>query len=145
MLGNIAMYFANRAAGGAVGSITRYASWGAVAAVFVLSALIFGVMSLYMAIEPRFGPVNAALLIALGSLIVGLGCLAIPFTIDMMEKREAERRAAETGQLASTLEAAKVETAAAVDYFGPLQVLASAFLIGMRTGAQVRVRRSPSR
>lgn len=143
MLGNIAMYIANRAASGAVGSVTRWATWGAVAALFGICASAFAVIALYLALSPVYGAVMAASLIAVGSLTLGLACLAAPPLLDLIERRAAERATTEAGPIATTVNAAREETAAAVDYFGPLQVVASAFLVGMRTGQQLRGTRSP--
>lgn len=138
MLSNIALFFANRAATGAVGSITRWASWGAVAALFCICASVFATIALYLTIAPIYGPTNAAALIAAGSLVLGLACLAAPPLLDLLERRAAERASAQSNPIATTVKAANEETAAAVDYFGPLQVVASAFLVGVRTAQQLR-------
>lgn len=136
MLSNIALFFANRAASGAVGSISRWASWGAVAALFCTCGVVFGTIALYLSIEPIYGAITSAAMIAAGSLLLGLACLAAPPLLDHLERQAAQRAKAEVGPLASTVKAANEETAAAVDYFGPLQVVASAFLVGMRTAQQ---------
>ena len=140
MLGRIALFIANRAADGAVGTVTRWASWGAVAALFGVSTLGFALIAVFLILAPIYGTVGAAALIAAGSLLAGLMCLAIPRALDAVERREAERVAAQSGVIATTVDAVQEETAAAVDYFGPLQVLASAFLVGMRTGQGVKAR-----
>lgn len=140
MLGNVALFFANRAAGGAVGSITRWASWGAVAALFCTCAFVFAMIALFWIMAPLYGPISAAGLIAGGLLALGLACIAAPSLLDMMDRQAAARAASRTNPVAATVQAAKVETAAAVDYFGPLQVVASAFLVGMRTAQQFRGR-----
>ena len=138
MLSNVAMFVANRATHGAVDSITRWASWGAVAVLFCICASVFGVIALFLVLLPVYGAVMAACLIAAGSLVLGLVCLSVPPLLDLHERRAAERKRAEAGSVASTVEAVNVETGAAVDYFGPLQVVASAFLVGMKTGQQLR-------
>ncbi|MEQ1696341.1 MAG: hypothetical protein ABL901_10930 [Hyphomicrobiaceae bacterium] len=142
MLGNIALYFANRAASGAVGTVTRWASWGAGAAIFAALALVFAVCAIFWGLQPRFSAVQAASLVAVGCLVLALVLIAIPAIQDAME-REAERAEREkAGALATTVTAVNKETEAAVDYFGPLQVVASAFLVGMRTGRQLRPART---
>lgn len=138
MLGKLALYAANRAAGGAVESMTRWASWGAVAALFGLCAFVFAVIALYTKISLLYGDINAATMIAGGALVVALLCVAAPQLLDYLERKDAERARAKEGVITSTVNAASQETAAAVDYFGPLQVVVSAFLVGMRTGHQVR-------
>jgi hypothetical protein len=140
MLTNIALYVANRAAGGSVGSIARWASWGALATIFGVLALVFGAIALYTLLVPLYGAIFAAAAIAGAALALALACLATPALMDMSEQWAAARRARETSPLTATLESANEEAAAATDYFGPLQVVASAFLIGMRTGSQVRSR-----
>ena len=140
MLGNVALFFANRAAGGAVGTFTRWASWGAVAALFCTCAFVFALVALFWSIEPLYGAINAAALIAAGLFVLGLFCIATPSLLDLMERRAVERAARQTGPIATTVQAVNAETAAAVDYFGPLQVVASAFLVGMRTAHQFRGR-----
>lgn len=140
MLGNIALFFANRAAGGAVESIARWASWGAVAALFGVCAFVFALIAVFWSIEPVYGSINAAALIAASLFVLALACVAAPSILDMLERQAAERVAAQTGPIASTVQAVNQETAAAVDYFGPVQVVVSAFLVGMRTAHQFRGR-----
>ena len=140
MLGNIALYLANRAAGGAVGSLTRWASWGAVAALLGTSAFVFALIALFWFIAPLYGGINAAALIAAGLFLLALACIATPTILDILEQQAAKRAAAQNGPIVTTVQAVSQETAAAVDYFGPLQVVASAFIVGMRTAHQFRGR-----
>ena len=144
MVGNIAMYFANRATQGAVGSLTRWASWGVAAGFFGVVAGVFAAISLYQALVPVYGSVTAAGAIAGGSLLLALVTFAVPAFLDFVERRAAARARAQVGPIATTIETVSTETAAAVDYFGPLQVVASAFLVGMRTGTQLRGLRRPA-
>ena len=136
MLSNFALFFANRAASGAVGSISRWATWSAVGAVFCICAIIFLTFALYLTIAPDYGPIAAASMIAGGSIVIGIACLSAPSVLDYSERRSAERARAKAGPIISTAKAVNEETAAAVDYFGPLQVVASAFIVGMRTAQQ---------
>jgi hypothetical protein len=138
MLGSIAMYVANRAAGGAVGSVTRWATWGAIASVFALIGLAFASVAAYAILEPRFGPaISAGLIAAAAMLLAGASVLA-PTVLDAAERRRAARVAAKEGPVAATVDAVAEETSAAVDYFGPLQVVSAAFLVGLRAGRSVR-------
>ncbi len=137
MLGNIALYLANRASAGAVGSIARWARWGAVAGLFLLCAAIFGICAVFWALAPTFGAVPTAAAIAAGSALAGLVCLATPAALDQLERRAKAKAAAATDPVSSGIAAAKEETEAAVDYFGPLQVVTSAFLVGLSTGRGV--------
>ena len=144
MLGNLALFFANRAAGGAVGSIARWASWGAVAAFMGTCAFVFALLALFWSIEPMYGAINSAALIAGGLFLITLFCIGTPSLLDFMERRAADKAARQAGPIASSVQAVSTETAAAVDYFGPLQVVASAFLVGMRTAHQFKGRKGES-
>ena len=138
MIGRLAMFVANRATGGAVEGFTRRATWSAAGLAFCVCASIFALFALYWTLEQEFGSIASAGMIAGGALVIGLICLAAPSVLEWSEKQTKARARAEVRPLTTTVEAAKQETAAAVDYFGPLQVVASAFLVGMRTGQQLR-------
>lgn len=138
MIGRLAMYVANRATGGAVEGFTRRASWGVAGAAFCVCASFFALFVLYWVLEREFGSITAAAIIAGGSLFIGLCCLAAPSILEWSDKQAAARARANVSPLSSTVEAVEHETAAAVDYFGPLQVVASAFLVGMRTAQHLR-------
>jgi hypothetical protein len=138
MFGSIAMYVANRAAGGAVGSVARWAPWGAVASVFSVICLAFASVAAYAVLEPGFGSAIAAGMIAAAALVLAGACILVPTALDAMERRRAARLVAEEGPVAATVEAVNKETGAAVDYFGPLQVVSAAFLVGLRAGRSVR-------
>jgi hypothetical protein len=138
MLGNLALYMANRATAGAVGSWSRWASWIAVAALFLSSAFALGLCALFWTLSPHFGAIAAAAIIAGGLGALGLACLAAPNLLELLERRAAARAASETGPVVTTVQSVEREAGAAVDYFGPLQVVASAFLVGMSTARTVR-------
>jgi len=138
MLGNVALYIANRAAGGAVGSVGRWAAWGAAAAFFAALALVFAMLAAFWALEPRLGAISAAATVAGVCLLFALLLVLIPAIQDALERQAEEQARNKAGPITATVEAAETETKAAVDYFGPLQIVASAFLIGMRTGRQLR-------
>lgn len=138
MLGNVALYIANRAASGAVGSVTRWASWGAAAALFAAIAVVFVVCAVFWGLVPRFGAVQAAGLVAGSCFALALLMISIPAILDAMERQVANRERQKAGAVATAVTVVNKETEAAVDYFGPLQVVASAFLVGMRTAQQLR-------
>lgn len=140
MLGNLALYVANRAAGDAVGSLTRWAVWGGIAAVLAICGLVFGAVALYAYLVPLYGSVLAASAIAAGGFVLALFCFAMPFLLDYADRKAADRKLKEEGRVASTVQSVQQETEAAVDYFGPLQVLASAFVLGLKTGSSVKQR-----
>jgi uncharacterized membrane protein YfcA len=142
MMGRLAMYVANRATGGAVDGLTRRATWGAAGAAFCICASIFALVAIYWFLSDQFGPIMAASIVAIASLFVGVVCLFAPSVIEWSEKKAVEQASAGKSTLTATVETVNKETAAAVDYFGPLQVIASAFLVGMRTGQQLKRSRS---
>ncbi len=138
MLGNVALYLANRAASGAVGSVSRWASWGAAAAIFLASSVVFGLVALYWWLETQYGPIASAGIVAAGAALAGFICLSAPAVMDATERAAAARAREKVGPVSATVEAVNKETEAAVDYFGPLQVVASAFLVGLSTGRKLR-------
>ncbi len=140
MLGNIALYMANRAASGAVVPLARWAAWGAVAGVFFITAIVAGLMGLYTWLEPQFGAVSSLLIISAAALVAALVAIAIPVSVDAMDRAARQRELEQKGAIASTTEAVEGEAAAAVDYFGPLQVVSSAFLVGLSTGRRFKRR-----
>ncbi len=127
MLGNLLLYAANRATQGAVDSITRKASWGGFAVFSMLVGIIFGLIVVFWALEPRYGAIASGLFIAIGCFGVGIISMMIPQFLDWLEKK-AKSAAAEPE---STVAAVKDEVAEAVDYFGPLRVMGSAFMLGL--------------
>ena len=137
MFGNLAIYLANRATGGAVTTMTRWVGWGAIAAVFGIVALVFAIMCLFWVLEVRIGSIEAAGILALGCVLIAGICIATPAIMDAAERREEQRKRAQVGNVQTVVTTAHKEGEKVVDYFGPLQVIASAFLIGLRTGRQV--------
>jgi hypothetical protein len=107
----------------------------AVSGVFLIAAMVLAIIAAYMVAEPRFGPLGAIGIIAGGCVLAGLISMSVPV---MIEKAEARRR--DKGSAVSTAVAAVDDEAKqAVDYFGALQVVGTAFLFGL--GAARRLRR----
>jgi hypothetical protein len=134
MIGEIMLYAANRATSGAVESVTRKASWGGVAVFLLLAGTTFGLMAIFWWLLSSFSPPVAGALIAAGCFAVGAVCLMMPKYLDWREaqaKKPAE-------PVADTVNAVKTEVSEAVDYFGPLRVVGSAFMLGLGIARSVK-------
>lgn len=137
MLGKLFSYAASRAAGEAVDGIARRALWGGVAAVFLLFAFAIALMISYWLLEPKFGGLQSAMILAMGCAAAGLVALAIPGMIDSSKKLSISTPQ-DLAPAAQAVTAVKQETEAAVDYFGAVQVVASAFMFGIGAARQLR-------
>jgi uncharacterized membrane protein YedE/YeeE len=135
MIGDADLYAASRATHSAIENVSRRVTWMAISGVFLIAAMVLAIIAAYMVAEPRFGPLVAVGIIAGGCVLAGLISMSVPVII---EKAEARRR--NKGSPVSTAVAAVDEEAKqAVDYFGALQVVGTAFLFGL--GAARRLRR----
>ena len=137
MLSKLLSYAASRVAGHAVDGLARRAIWGGVAAICLVFAFAMALLITFWMLEPHFGALQAGLIIAAGLTIGGLIALAVPGIIDRSEKAAAEA-AKEPGAVSQTVASVSHETEAAVDYFGAVQVVASAFMFGLGAARQVR-------
>jgi hypothetical protein len=135
MLSNLFLYIANRATKGAVENVTRRASWGGIAIFLLLTGTIFALLVGFWALESRYGAMTAGGLIAVGCFVVGLLCLSVPPFLDWME-RPAPKPAADP--VMETVAAVQQEAVEAVDYFGPIRVVGSAFLLGLGIARRIR-------
>jgi hypothetical protein len=135
MIGDAVLYAASRATHSALENVSRRVTWMAISGVFLIAAMVLAIIAAYMVAEPRFGPLASIGIIAGGCVLAGLISMSVPVII---EKVEARRR--NKGSPVSTAVAAVDEEAKqAVDYFGALQVVGTAFLFGL--GAARRLRR----
>ena len=135
MIGDAVLYAASRATHSALDNVSRRLTWTAISGAFLFAAMVLAIIAAYMVAEPRFGPLAAVGIIAGGCVLAGLISMSVPVIID---KAEARRR--DKGSPVSTAVAAVDEEAKqAVDYFGALQVVGTAFLFGL--GAARRLRR----
>jgi|RhiMetdeSRZDD1v2_1073273.scaffolds.fasta_scaffold1534334_2 hypothetical protein len=135
MIGDAVLYAASRATHSALDNVSRRLTWTAISGAFLFAAMVLAIIAAYMVAEPRFGPLAAIGIIAAGCVLAGLISMSVPVIID---KAEARRR--NKGSPVSTAVAAVDEEAKqAVDYFGALQVVGTAFLFGL--GAARRLRR----
>jgi uncharacterized membrane protein YedE/YeeE len=135
MIGDAVLYAASRATHSALDNVSRRLTWTAISGTFLFAAMVLAIIAAYMVAEPRFGPLAAIGMIAGGCVLAGLISMSVPVIID---KAEARRR--NKGSPVSTAVAAVDDEAKqAVDYFGALQVVGTAFLFGL--GAARRLRR----
>ncbi len=138
MIGEFIAYAANRATSGAVDNISRRAAWFAVGGAVSLLGLIFALLAAYWTIEPVYGPVQSAALIAGGCLSVAVLCFVVPSVVQAVQRQRVKVKAQVADQVTDTMQAVKVEAAEAVDYFGPVRVMVTAFMFGMGAAKQLR-------
>lgn len=135
MIGDAVLYAASRATHSALENVSRRVTWMALAAVFLLAAMVLAIIAAYMVAEPRFGALPAIGMIAGACVLAGLISMSVPV---MIEKAEARKRTKST-PLATAANAVDQEARQAVDYFGAMQVVGTAFLFGL--GAARRLKR----
>ena len=78
MISEVGAYAASRATSGAVETISRRAAWFAAGGVVLLFGLFFAILAAFWIIEPYYGPVQAAILVASACLVIGVACFVIP-------------------------------------------------------------------
>jgi uncharacterized membrane protein YqjE len=135
MLGDAVLYAASRATSTAIENVSRRATWTAMAAAFLICGLVFVLVLAFWLAEPQVGPLRAAAAIAAACVLIGIGCLAMPWLIERVE--QIGRRQA--SPIAATVAVVDEEAKEAVDYFGAMQVVGAAFLFGL--GAARRLKR----
>jgi hypothetical protein len=127
MFGEMIAYAANRAMGGAVDSAARHASWG-VAAMFLLGAgTIFSLIVAFWLLDAHYSSTVAGFVIAAFCFVSGFICLMMPRILNWLETKPKPQETA----VAETVTAVEEEVAGAVDYFGPIRVVASALILGI--------------
>ena len=137
MLGNLFLYAANRATQGAGGNIARHAAWGGFAVFMLLTGTIFSLLVAFWLLQEQVGAPSAGVIIAGGCFVVGLICLAVPQLLDRLEARNKPKTADALAAGAATVQEGMTE---AVDYFGSLKVVSSAFLLGFNAARQLKHR-----
>ncbi len=136
MIGNAVLYAASRATSNAIENVARRVTWTAIAATFLLCALVFGLVLAFWLLEVRFGPLQAAGVLAAACALLGLVCLMMPAMIEWFEKLRKRQGSA----VANTVAAVDEEAKDAVDYFGALQVVGAAFLFGLGAARRLKQR-----
>ena len=134
MIGELVRYAANRATHGAVENVTRKASWGGLAIFLLLAGTVFGLLVAFWMLEVRFGAPMAGAIIAVGCFVVGFICLSVPAILDWSERKPPVQPLSAS----ETVAAVKEEVAGAVDYFGPIRVLGTAFMLGFGMAKRIK-------
>lgn len=135
MIGEAVFYAASRATHSAIENVSRRLTWGAIGAAFLLAAMVLALIAAYMVAEPKLGALRAVALLAAACAAVGIVSLSVPWIIDKVEGW----RSAQASPVATAVAAVDEETKEAVDHFGALQLVGTAFLFGL--GAARRLRR----
>ena len=138
MISEVLAYAATRATNGAVENISRHAAWLAAGSVVLLFGLIFVVLAAFWTIEPIYGPVQTAMLISTACLVAAMVCFVLPSALQFLQRQRAIAKSKETNPVAETIDAVNVEAAEAIDYFGPLKVMATAFMLGFGAAKEFR-------
>ena len=134
MLGDAVLYAASRATHNALENVTRRVTWMALAGLFLISALVFGLILAFWVAEPRFGALRAAAGIAAVCFVVGLLCASMPW---MIERAQSVRRRRDSA-VATTASVVNSEAKEAVDYFGAIRVVGAAFLFGLGAARRLK-------
>ena len=135
MIGDAVLYAASRATHSALENVSRRVTWIAIAGVFLLAAMVLAIIAAYMVAEPRFGSLQAIGMIAGVCVLAGLVSMSVPALIEKAEARKRHKGSS----VANAAAAVDQEAKQAVDYFGAMQVVGTAFLFGL--GAARRLRR----
>ena len=135
MIGDAVLYAASRATHSALDNVSRRVTWIAIAGVFLIAAMVLAIIAAYMLAEPRFGSLHAIAMIAGVCVLVALVSMSVPAMIEKAEARKRDKGSA----VATAAAAVDAEAKQAVDYFGAMQVVGTAFLFGL--GAARRLKR----
>ena len=135
MIGDAVLYAASRATHSAIDSVSRRVTWGIISGLFLIAAMVLAIIAAYMVAEPRFGPLGAVGIIAGGCVLAGIIAMSVPWIIEKSEARARDKGS----PIATAVAAVDDEAKQAVDYFGAMQVVGTAFLFGL--GAARRLRR----
>jgi hypothetical protein len=127
MIGDIILHLANRATQSAVGNVARKASWGGFAVFLMLVGTIFGLVVAFWMLNDMYDATTAGVIIAAGCFGVGFLCLMMPRFLDWLETKAKKP----ITPVQETANAVQGEVAEAVDYFGPIRVVGSAFMLGV--------------
>ena len=134
MLGDAVLYAASRATHSAIENVSRRMTWMAVAGVFLTAAMVLAIIAAYMVAEPRFGALKAIGIIAGGCVLAGLISLSVPAIIEKLEARRRNK----SSPMSTAVSAVDEEAKQAVDYFGAMQVVGTAFLFGLGAARSLR-------
>ena len=127
MIGAMFRYAASRAMGGAVDSAARHASWGAAAIFLIGVGAVFSLIVLFWLLNARYSAPVAGMTIAALCFGVAAVLFMMPRYLDWMETKSKTP----LDPAAETAAVVQEEVAEAVDYFGPIRVVATALMLGV--------------
>ena len=133
MIGDMVRYAVHRALGGAIETAMRKAFWIGIAIFLIIVGAVFSLIVAFWLLYTHLGVTVAASAIAIGGFVLGLACLMVP---RLSERTDTESKEADL--VAETIASVRDEASAAVDYFGPIRVLGSAFLLGLSIAKKFR-------
>jgi quinol-cytochrome oxidoreductase complex cytochrome b subunit len=76
MIGDAVLYAASRATHSALENVSRRVTWTAIAAVFLLAAMVLAIIAAYLVAEPKFGTLRAIGMLAGACALVGILALS---------------------------------------------------------------------
>lgn len=136
MIGNALTYAASRLASRAVDSVERKIVWGGVSGIFIIAALIFGLTASFVYLQAQYGTMQSAIAMMIACAALALVVSWMPTILNKVEKyAEADETPGE-----QLVDAVDEEAREAVDFFGPLQVTVSAFMLGLNAGRGLKQR-----
>ena len=140
MLGQATAYALKQLTSDAVEHVSREFVWGSIAVALALCGFVFALIAGYWLAQPLVGSTKAAALIAAGCGLVAVVCFFMPKIIESMRWSEPELPPGVT-----PLTVAADEAKAAVDFFGPLRLVSSAFAFGLGLGRRLKRRSAKHR
>ena len=134
MLGEMIRYAANRAMGGAVDSAARHAAWAAAAIFLIGVGTVFSLIVAFWLLDARYSATAAGIAIAALCFVVASIFFMMPRLLDWLESKSKKQ----VDPVAETAAVVQEEVAGAVDYFGPIRVVASALMLGVGIARSIK-------
>ena len=134
MIGKLVAFAFSRVAHRTFDTIERRVVWSTIGALLAVATLVFALTFAFWLLQAQLGGVAAAAILAGACAILAGLAFAMPTVIDRIEERAEDDKSA----VESMAETVDEEANAAVDYLGPLQVVISAFMLGLTSGRQLR-------
>lgn len=136
MFTSFGAFVAQRLAVGAVDALERRLIWSGIGAVLMLAAMIFGLVAAYILLARQMDPFAAAGILAIACATLGALGFYMPKVIDAAE--EALEEDQQKDPVTAIAETVEEEVEAAADYFGPVQVAVSGFMLGYSAARQLK-------
>lgn len=137
MIGKALTYAASRLASRAVDSVERKIVWGGLSGIFMVAALIFGLTAVFIYLQSHYGTMQSAIALTVGCAALALVVSWMPSILNRVEDYADADGDTPAEELADAVEE---DAQRAVDLFGPLQVAASAFMLGLNAARSLKGR-----